>query len=242
MVYQYAMNTEEILTLNELGVLLKLVSIERRNRIEKYRFMKDKVHSLFAEIILRYALWVQYGIGDNCIEFRYSQYGKPYLADYPNIYFNLSHSGNWVLCGVGGVSLGIDVEFMRENDLSIADKICTGEERYFIMGQPLEKRIETFYQIWTLKESYVKNIGRGFSIPFDTFSFCKKEEDIAFYIEGKQNDRFSFYLNQLDEWHCTALCIDTHIKYMTKENIRILTLEELMEWRLKWGIKNQNSI
>lgn len=41
-------------------------------------------------------------------------YGKPVLKNYPTIHFNLSHAGDWVLCGIGDVSLGVDIEHITD--------------------------------------------------------------------------------------------------------------------------------
>lgn len=231
MVYQYAINTKEIVSLNDVTEYLSIISDERRQRITRFYFIKDKIHSLFAEIILRYALCERYGFSNEYIKFYYSEYGKPYLLDHNDVYFNLSHSGSWVICGIGSVPLGVDVEEMKKKELSIANKIYTKEENYSIFTQSSENRIKTFYKIWTLKESYVKNVGKGLSIPFDSFSFLFHEDDIQFYIKGERNHSFSFSAGQLDDQHSVAICVNTKSRHMINENIKILTLQELMKWK-----------
>lgn len=234
MIYQYAIYTENIACLDEVSELLELISDERKSRIFRFRFMKDRVHSLFAEIILRYALWEQYDLGRSQIQLQYTSYGKPYLDYYKDIYFNLSHSGSWVLCGIGNMPLGVDVELIEEKDLSIAYKIYTKEECDFIFSQSREDITSAFYQIWTLKESYIKNVGQGLSIPFDSFYFQFKDSDIELYVNGKRDYRFSFYSSQLDNRHCTALCVNT-VGQISNENIRILTIKEILEWNENTG-------
>ena len=36
-------------------------------------------------------------------------------------FFNISHSGDWVLCTISNNSVGIDVEYMKEVNLQIAE-------------------------------------------------------------------------------------------------------------------------
>lgn len=245
MVYQYAINTEAILDLEELENFFNLISEERRQRILKFHYTKDKVHSLFAEIILRYVLCKQYGFRNEQIKFRYTDYGKPYLAAYKDIHFNLSHSGSWVICVIGEVPLGIDIERMKNKELDIAGRCFTKEERDFIFSQTLQNRVRTFYKLWTLKESYVKNVGMGLSIPFDSFSFRIIKDDIQLLLNGRQDHNFLFYINQLDSLHCTALCVNCKSEDKVNENIKILSLDELLEWNksmnLNWMKQIQRS-
>ncbi|WFR57109.1 4'-phosphopantetheinyl transferase superfamily protein [Anaerocolumna sp. AGMB13025] len=231
MIYQYAINTNGILSMKEVSELLYIISDERRKKIDRLCFMKDKVHSLFAEVILRYALWERYSIYGPYIEFEQSEYGKPSLTNYKDIHFNLAHSGSWVLCGIGDISLGIDVEQINEMKFSIADRIYTKEENYFILKQSLENRKKAFYKIWTLKESYVKNIGKGLSIPFDSFSFQFYDNKIQFYLQGEKNNNLLFKTGQLDDQHLTALCVDSKCDNLALKKVKILTVKELMKWR-----------
>lgn len=231
MVYQYAFKTKEILSLNEVVEFLNVISDERKKKINKFYFTKDKVHSLFAEVILRYALWERYGFSNINIKFNQSKYGKPYLVNHKEVYFNLSHSGNWVLCGIGDVQLGVDVEQVKEKALLIANTMYTKGENEFIFKQSPENRLNAFYKIWTLKESYVKNVGKGLNIPFDSFEFGVYDDDIRFYFQGEEKHSFLFYTWQLDEQHITALCVKNKAELMINENIKILSLEDLMKWK-----------
>jgi 4'-phosphopantetheinyl transferase len=64
--------------------------------------------------------------------------------------------------------VGIDIEEHREGDLTSMGKIAFHREEYdYFLQEPTASR---FYELWTLKESYVKMIGSGFSI--EPSSFC----------------------------------------------------------------------
>lgn len=210
--------------------LFEMVSNERKDRIRKFYFEKDKVHSIFAEVILRYALWEKYGLKDDII-IQKANYGKPYLANYKNIHFNLSHSGDWVLCGVGDNPIGIDVEQIDDKNLFIAEKVYTKEERDYLFAQNENDRIRLFYSIWTLKESYIKNVGRGLSIPLKSFMLKFEGENIKILIQGEENENYSFNMQELDKRHYMALCVKGKIDYVINDNFTILSLEELLRWK-----------
>lgn len=40
-------------------------------------------------------------------------HGKPYLSDYPNVHFKLSHSGHFVACAICGRTVGLDIQKLR---------------------------------------------------------------------------------------------------------------------------------
>lgn len=231
MICQYAINTKKIVNINEVREFLDIVSAERKIKINKFYFQKDKVHSLFVEIVLRYALWEQYGLSSAYIEFGQSEYGKPYLVNQKGLYFNLSHSGNWVLCGLGDTPIGLDVEEVKDKKINLTNRIFTEEESDFIFMQPLDQRIKTFYKIWTLKESYVKYVGKGLSIPFDSFLFQFDDDDIQFYLKGQRDYSLAFTTGQLDEQHVMALCVKSQWSDRINNQVKILTLEELRKWR-----------
>ena len=170
MIYLYVFNISGIRSISEVATLMSHLSEERKERISKLRFNKDKLHCMFAEVILKYALKEQFEINEVVIE--KNAYGKPRLADYEDIHFNLSHSGDWVVCGVGDCNLGIDVERILEIEREIADEFFAKEEIDYLGTIPENEWLNAFYTIWTLKECYIKNVGEGMSIPLDSFAIA----------------------------------------------------------------------
>ncbi len=83
----------------------------------------------------------------------YNEYGKPYLKN-NELYFNISHSKEYIVIAVSDKEIGVDIEHLTFNEKT-ADRICTKEER---------KKVKTdldFTKIWTKKEAYIKKIGMG---------------------------------------------------------------------------------
>lgn len=110
-----------------------------------------------------------------------AQHGKPYIASGCNprdLQFNLSHSGRWGLLAVstGEVALGVDVEQHRSqrNLAALAKRNLTlDEQRQFNdRGAELEEQgVCAFFDLWSLKESFVKAHGQGISLGLRRFGF-----------------------------------------------------------------------
>ena len=223
MVYTYAMKLPKKIDIDVFQKLEKKISVERREKIKKYYFDQDKKRSLIAELLLRHSLKIRFGINHSQIEFIKNSFGKPILKDLEQIYFNLSHSGDWVVCGVNDYPVGIDVEIIKDNNLDIAKSFFTSEEYNYILKQPEEKTKECFYKLWTLKESYVKAEGKGLHIPFDSFSFHIFPQEIQMYEGNKLSKKYCFQVFNLDDFHIVSVCS----KNISKEPISIVSFDDI---------------
>ncbi|WP_160165675.1 4'-phosphopantetheinyl transferase family protein [Clostridium botulinum] len=202
----------------------KIISVERREKIKKYYFDKDKKHSLIAEILLRYSLKTRFNISKSEIQFIKNSFGKPLLKNFEKIHFNLSHSGDWAVCGVNyGYPIGVDVEQIKEINLQIAESFFTTEECDYILNKPQKEAIETFYNIWTLKESYVKAEGKGLNIPLNSFSFHISSKKIQLYEENKLSKKYYFQIFYLDDFHVVSICS----KNIYNEKISIISIDDI---------------
>lgn len=107
-----------------------LVSRERVIKSSKYLKLRDKKLSLGAEILLKHSL-TKIGICDPIISV--GKYGKPCLSNYPHIYFNLSHSQDYVACAVSDSPVGVDVERIHDIDGEVAKHYFSGSEYEYIV-------------------------------------------------------------------------------------------------------------
>ena len=112
-----------------------------------------------------------------------NEYGKPYLKDFPDIFFNISHSADAVACAVADCDVGVDVQAHRKLSKHIERKFHS-EERRFLERLPYECREKAFFDIWTRKESFMKADGRGLRIPLDGFCSVSGEERDAGRLFG----------------------------------------------------------
>jgi 4'-phosphopantetheinyl transferase len=89
---------------------------------------------------------------------------KPTLAHNPlGLHFNVSHSGDRALIALGRDQLGVDIEAVRPTFdwHSVVAHWFHAGERAILASAPRERRAEIFFQIWTLKEAYLKGVGSG---------------------------------------------------------------------------------
>lgn len=174
--------------------LIKCVQQEQRERIMKFRLYKDALRSLAADILIRKIIISKTGLKNSEILFKRNQYGKPCLKNIPNLHFNLSHSGEWVVCGLSNASVGIDIEEIKPIDLYIAIRFFAKEEIKDLFSLAESERLLYFYDLWTLKESYVKALGKGLFVPLNTFTL-KKDSNGTFYLKICDQKR-DYYFRQ----------------------------------------------
>lgn len=85
--------------------------------------------------------------------------GKPYFENEDNIFFNGSHSNDLICVGMSDRLIGVDAEFIKERKFfDIASEYFSFKERKFLKTS---KKLEIdFFTLWTLKESYIKKLGK----------------------------------------------------------------------------------
>lgn len=101
------------------------------------------------------------------INIQTTEYGKPYLADFPDWEFNLSHTGNHLLIALGQCCrLGVDLERCKSrNSLpQMAAKCFAANEVAYWQKLDQDHQVKAFYQFWTIKEAFVKATGRGIAL------------------------------------------------------------------------------
>lgn len=229
MIEQFVVNINGIEHFKQLEFLMKEISHERRQIIERYVFEKNKIQSLIAERLLRYILYTQYGMNQEEIEFEYSEYGKPFLkGPYNYICFNLSHSGDFVVCSIGTSNMGIDVERINKRDLSFVRRVLSGEEKEVWEIKDIDEKNRMICRIWTLKESYSKYIGKGLTIPFETLSFKQEEKEVIFCIDSRVDNSCYFCVNELADDYYMTLCTDKYEKKNVTTIPKYIRWEELL--------------
>ena len=89
--------------------------------------------------------------------------GKPLFPDFPQLRFNLSHSGPRALCALDRDEVGVDIQQITLRRSAFLDRLLSPEERAWLLG--LGDDPEAFTQLWTLKESFCKFTGLGLTRP-----------------------------------------------------------------------------
>jgi len=132
--------------------------IERQKKATAYRQKIDQKLSVLGCILLNYGLKNEYGITEN-ITFSYLAKGKPFLTDYPQIHFNISHCQKAVICAIHTAEIGVDIETLAAYDAELAGYVCHDGELKLIKES--DNKALAFTKIWTKKESLMKKTGVG---------------------------------------------------------------------------------
>lgn len=189
MVVSNKMNTAIItinqdLKQNEFDQLSVLITYDKQTKIQKFRCYADAQMSLLGDVLARYMICKYNNLLNKNLYFNINEHGKPFLVNYPKIKYNISHASNYVVCVISnGIPVGIDVESIRSTDMKIAKRFFTSDEYNYLREQPLTIQNECFYKLWTMKESYIKMIGKGLSIPLNSFSVLNKESTNSAYFQ-----------------------------------------------------------
>jgi 4'-phosphopantetheinyl transferase len=94
------------------------------------------------------------------------EFGKPYLRDFPEWQFNVSHSSEKLLIAVSNTPVGIDIERIkpRKSFAGLVKKYFALSEQNYWFALPENEKLTAFYDFWTRKEAVVKGIGRGIAL------------------------------------------------------------------------------
>ena len=140
---------------DDFNNLLYCVSEEKKERISRFYKYEDAQRTLLGDVLVRYAICKSLGAKNRDLIFDTNEYGKPILQEPTGINFNISHSGDCVVCAVDNNAVGIDVETIKPIDLKIAERFFSKDEYLSLINRPEEAKLKYFYMLWTLKESYV---------------------------------------------------------------------------------------
>ena len=209
---------------HDLSKLEKTISSQRVEYAKQYHQRKDYIRSLLSSALLYYAL-NKNGIDKKDIVIEKSPKGKPFLKNLKNsknIDFNITHSGDWVACAIDSTNIGIDIEYMKDINLTDFEEILSPKETEYIGG-----KLENFYQIWTLKESFLKALGVGIYKPLSSFTVQPCDKHYAKVFEDDKDEKqWDFYNFKLDEKHFCSICSQSKV---SKENFNFLEYESFYE-------------
>ncbi|MBK5245311.1 MAG: 4'-phosphopantetheinyl transferase superfamily protein [Eubacteriaceae bacterium] len=152
-----------------LNDYLNQITVVRREKILRLKSIQAQALSMGAEMLLQKALFKSFGINKE-LTIEIGSQGKPSFIDNPEIHFNLSHSGHYVVCALARDEVGVDLQKMKQLNLKLAKRYFAEEEVTWLFELPVEKQKKGFFDLWSIKESYMKYTGKGFALPMKSFS------------------------------------------------------------------------
>ncbi len=176
-----------------LRAAFQQANAQRRARILALKTAQAQRQCLCADALARKMLAEECRIAPECLQFDRDENGKPFLRNF-DIHFNLSHSGDYVLCAIHKQLIGADIEALREVKPSLSARICTKEEAAWC-GEDSAKLL----QVWTAKEAYLKYLGIGLRIA---------PREIAVIHDGKLSFPNVTLKSQLFEQYALSIVYD----------------------------------
>ena len=143
--------------------------LDEAEQIQAQKFKSELLHKRYVENHgrLRNLLSKTLNQLPEKISIRITEHGKPYLADYPELAFNLSHTADRLMIATGwNCQLGVDIEIgkQRINLSGLVEKCFAEEEALYWTQLPEIQKNQAFYRFWTRKEAFVKATGYGISL------------------------------------------------------------------------------
>jgi len=202
---------------------LTLIDRNKRERLLKFINSDDLKRGLIADLLIRKIIMDRFSVENKDICFSFNRFGKPLFTSFEEFNFNLSHSGSWVVCGVDKNKIGVDVEEVKSIDFNISDLFFSEREKEYLAAR---MDYDTFYSIWSLKESYIKMLGEGLSHPLNNFSIVLNSYRI--HIQKGDYCIRDVYFKQysFDNRYKISLCSK---QYEMPENPVILTTKQVFE-------------
>ena len=190
--------------------LYNQTSTYRQKKIDSFRFRKDKNLCLGAGALLNFAL-KEFGLSEKDMTYSLEKAGKPCFENHKKIQFNISHSCKCDIVSVSDNAIGCDIELITPQELDIAKKFFHKNEYMYLksINNPGEQ-IYAFFRLWTLKESYVKALGKGMTKPFHSFAveigdkitiFDNQDENPHFFKEYRWGEYAIACCSQQDSFH-----------------------------------------
>ena len=126
--------------------LLEKISDAQKEKANKYKNETDQIRSLASSYLIN-------SLSNKPLLF--NDTGKPFFEKGP--YFNVSHSGKYIVMAVSDKEIGVDIEECVAKDMSPLIRIFNEAEAKMI------KEHADFYYLWCAKESLIKCIGSSIS-------------------------------------------------------------------------------
>ena len=189
--------------------------LDEAEQIQAGKFKNALLHKRYVEIHgrLRNLLAQTLDQQPEKIRIKKADHGKPYLADYPEVAFNLSHSADRMMIAIGwNCRLGADMEVCKQRiTLSgLVDKCFAEEEAAYWTLLPESKKNEAFYRFWTRKEAFVKATGYGIALGLNQCVINPENPAEFLRIPAKCGTPSAWHVLdlELEEGICSALVAD----------------------------------
>ncbi len=137
---------------------MEVVSHDRQKKVNQAKSLQGKIQRLGAGVLLNHVLKKQ-NLSERDMEYSVDSFGKPVFSNCSDLHFNLSHSGDWVICALSDRQVGADVQVISEYQKRIAERCFSQQDVAYLMKLSGEVQNREFTRLWARKEARVKYFG-----------------------------------------------------------------------------------
>ena len=184
---------------------LNWLDSDELHRFHRYQTNEGRRQFALCRSALRASLVNTLGCNNEDLRFSDSRQSKPVATVSGKLIqheFNVSHSHRHALIALSAKGkVGIDVEervVRHDMDGEIAE-VFSPLERETLSNTSGENKVQMFFRLWTIKESLIKAIGKGFRLDTSTFTIPEQ------LIHGARRANFRFPCSPAQEWQIENL-------------------------------------
>ena len=184
----------------ELEKFLPLLPKQRRDKVMVSKSDSRKAELILSGLFMGYCFKRELGKNIADLQFERTALGKPYLANNTDIDFSLSHTKNAFVFAISNLKIGVDIEYtdrVEKNFLALASRFFSKQEYDYILNSKNTSG-HNFYNIWTMKEAYIKANGR---------SIQELKKFNVFNVNKPQNGEFYKFRNWMLGEYAIGLCL-----------------------------------
>lgn len=172
----------------------------------KEQYQGKKMEHMLGEKLLEKGLKETYGLNLKFEPRAKGEHGKPFFTLQPKIHYNISHSGDYILCIFAPVEVGIDIQIHRKaNYERMLERMVPKELVTNILKS--DNMVQEFFDQWALREAYIKWTGEGLSKDLRTISMTEGEHQLISLKEGYSTAIWSSFALDL-EWKEIEITLD----------------------------------
>jgi len=180
-----------------LKKLYGLLSSDEKDKLEKFVMPKKKHQFLIVRAVTRQLLSLYTKTPARRLQFSVNSNGKPYLVNQGcenPIFFNISHTEKMIVWAISREhEVGVDVEYTpkKRNVLGIAQNVFSTKEVDELQSLPPAERNEKFFELWTLKEAYIKAHGLSLTTLLTNNSFLENIQCHFWHIKPNNTHKIA---------------------------------------------------
>ena len=216
-VHVWLTTPESITDPAQLAAYAAWMNPDEAARQARFLFDRHRLQFLVARALVRTTLSRYVDRDPAAWRFVHNQWGRPDLDPtqvVDGLRFNLSHTDGLVAVAIarGDPELGVDVEdtWRRSHTDQIAEHFFAPAEVAALRALPPERQHGRFFELWTLKEAYIKARGMGLAISLHHFAYALDDDGVALSVDATLGDTgigWQFALQAPTERHRLALAV-----------------------------------